>query len=84
MSFEQDLIDVSYILNKARESGLECTEGQFENGERIIQQKGLNNVLRYWAIEIKNIRLKEENKALKEEIHELKQARPASTTLPEE
>lgn len=81
MSFEQDMINASEMLRIAFKSGLTCTDGQFENGERLNQQKGLNNLIARLLKDIKEVRQKNRIKELEEKVHELEQRKPASTIM---
>ena len=84
MSFEQDIVNLSDMALIMRKSGEACTDSQFENGENLIQQKGLSNVTRQLLMEIKAVRNKEVVSKLKDRIRELGQSPPSSTVLPEE
>ena len=84
MSFEQDIVNTSEFIRKLKESGIKCTDGSFQNGERLIQQKGLNEALKYILMGIKIHRQEIKIKELEEKARELEQRREASTTLPDE
>ena len=83
MSFEQDIVNLSDMAIKMRQSGESCTDSQFENGESLIQQKGLSDITKYLLMEIKAIRQKENISKLKDRINELEQSPQSSTALPE-
>lgn len=84
MSFEQDIVNLSDMAIKMRQSGESCTDSQFETGESLIQQKGLSDVAKQLLMEIKAIRQKENISKLKDRIRELEQSPQSSTALPEE
>ena len=84
MSFEQDIVNLSDMALVMRKSGESCTDSQFENGENLIQQKGLSNVTRQLLMEIKAVRNKDIVSKLKERITELEQSPQSKTVLPEE
>ena len=84
MSFEQDIVNLSDMAIKARQSGEACTDSQFENGESLIQQKGLSETAKALLMEIKAVRNKNTLAKLKEKIRELEQSPQSSTTLPDE
>ncbi len=84
MSFEQDIVNLSDMALILRKSGESCTDSQFENGENLIQQKGLSNVTRQLLMEIKAVRHKSILAKLKDRIRELEQSPPSKTVLPEE
>ncbi len=83
MSFEQDIVNLSDMAIKMRQSGEECTDSQFENGEKLIQQKQLAETAKNLLMEIRAVRNKNIIAKLKEKIRELEQSPGSSSTLPE-
>jgi len=58
-----------------------CSGEQFRNAERDMQQKGFHSALKYFFLEIDNLRKGEENKKLKEANREHEQRRDGHTTI---
>jgi len=84
MSFEQDIVNLSDAAGKVYESGLTCTDTQFENGERLVLQKGFGEIVKNTLLNLKNVRLKDQLNDFKEKILELETRREASTINPGE
>lgn len=81
MSFEQDIINLADAAYKTEVSGLNCTDSQFENGERLIQQKGLGDIVRFKILFLKSERAKAKIKQLEDENREHEQRRDGHTTI---
>lgn len=82
MSIEQE--DASNALIIFTEYLKTCSEEQFRNAERDMQQKGFHSALKYFFLEIENLRKTGEITKLKEENRELLQRREASSFNPPE
>ena len=84
MSFEQDIVNLSDLALKMRQSGESCSDSQFENGENLIQHKGLSDITKLLIMEIKAVRNKDIVTKLRDKIRELEQSPQSKTVLPEE
>lgn len=82
MSIEQE--NASNALIVFTEYLKTCSEEQFRNAERDMQQKGFHSALKYFFLEIENLRKTEEIKKLKEINREHEQRREGSTVNPEQ
>jgi len=83
MSFEK-IENASGVLIDLENFLKDCTDSKFEATEREFQVKGLHSALKNFFLEIKDYRILEINKKLKERIRELEQSPESSTTSPEE
>ncbi len=84
MSVDKDLEQASNDLVKLDKSLRDCTDAQFENCERELQQKGYYSFLKNLFLEIRNARQSKQITELVEVVKEHEKRREASTVTPEE